>query len=80
MVFQANGLAFALWGRDSFAADSAVSDTGDWGGYSEVFIDPDGHPWEVAHNPRRPITPDGRTLLHDPCTPSLIGCARNAAR
>src|SRR5262249_20291104 len=20
-----------------------------WGGYSGVFIDPDGHPWEVAH-------------------------------
>ena len=22
-----------------------------WGGCSGVFIDPDGHPWEVAHNP-----------------------------
>jgi hypothetical protein len=22
-----------------------------WGGYSGVFVDPDGHPWEVAHNP-----------------------------
>ena len=22
-----------------------------WGGYSGIFIDPDGHPWEVAHNP-----------------------------
>jgi predicted lactoylglutathione lyase len=22
-----------------------------WGGYSGVFLDPDGHPWEVAHNP-----------------------------
>jgi uncharacterized protein len=22
-----------------------------WGGYSAVFVDPDGHPWEVAHNP-----------------------------
>jgi uncharacterized protein len=21
-----------------------------WGGYSGVFLDPDGHPWEVAHN------------------------------
>jgi hypothetical protein len=20
-------------------------------GYSGVFIDPDGHPWEIAHNP-----------------------------
>jgi predicted lactoylglutathione lyase len=22
-----------------------------WGGYSGVFVDPEGHPWEVAHNP-----------------------------
>lgn len=30
-----------------------------WGGYSSVFIDPDGHPWEVAHNPHWTLTPDG---------------------
>ena len=30
-----------------------------WGGYSGVFIDPDGHPWEVAHNPFWTINPDG---------------------
>jgi catechol 2,3-dioxygenase-like lactoylglutathione lyase family enzyme len=30
-----------------------------WGGYSSVFIDPDGHPWEVAHNPRWTIDEDG---------------------
>ena len=30
-----------------------------WGGYSGVFIDPDGHPWEVAHNPRWTIEDDG---------------------
>ena len=34
-----------------------------WGGYSGVFIDPDGHPWEVAHNPGWTITPDGATRL-----------------
>ena len=34
-----------------------------WGGYSGVFIDPDGHPWEVAHNPRWTITDDGTTRL-----------------
>jgi uncharacterized protein len=34
-----------------------------WGGYSGVFHDPDGHPWEVAHNPGWTITGDGRTLL-----------------
>jgi len=22
-----------------------------WGGYNGVLIDPDGHPWEIAHNP-----------------------------
>ena len=34
-----------------------------WGGYSGVFVDPDGHPWEVAHNPRWTIEPDGSTRL-----------------
>ena len=33
-----------------------------WGGYSGIFIDPDGHPWEVAHNPFWTITDDGRTI------------------
>ena len=30
-----------------------------WGGYSGVFIDPDGHPWEVGHNPHWTIAEDG---------------------
>ncbi len=30
-----------------------------WGGYSAIFIDPDGHPWEVAHNPFWTLTEDG---------------------
>ena len=30
-----------------------------WGGYSGVFVDPDGHPWEVAHNPHWTIADDG---------------------
>jgi predicted lactoylglutathione lyase len=34
-----------------------------WGGYSGVFIDPDGHPWEVAHNPRWTIADDGAVSL-----------------
>ncbi len=34
-----------------------------WGGYSGVFIDPDGHPWEVAHNPGWTITDDGSVWL-----------------
>ena len=34
-----------------------------WGGYSSVFIDPDGHPWEIAHNPHWTLTPDGGVRL-----------------
>jgi uncharacterized protein len=34
-----------------------------WGGYSGVFVDPDGHPWEVAHNPGWTVHADGRTTL-----------------
>jgi len=34
-----------------------------WGGYSGVFVDPDGHPWEVAHNPGWPIADDGSIRL-----------------
>ena len=36
-----------------------------WGGYSAVFIDPDGYPWEVAHNPRWTIEEDGSVTLPD---------------
>jgi catechol 2,3-dioxygenase-like lactoylglutathione lyase family enzyme len=34
-----------------------------WGGYSGVFADPDGHPWEVAHNPHWSIADDGSVKL-----------------
>ena len=34
-----------------------------WGGYTGVFIDPDGHPWEVAHNPRWTVGEDGSVRL-----------------
>ncbi len=30
-----------------------------WGGYSGYFADPDGHIWEVAHNPFSKLGPDG---------------------
>jgi len=36
-----------------------------WGGYSAVFVDPEGHPWEVAHNPHWTIADDGSTRLGD---------------
>ena len=99
--FQGPGTIIALWHRDELAADSAVTDSGGWGGvtlayntrsveevdaviaearaagaeigrepaetfwggYSAIFIDPDGHPWEVAHNPGWRITDDGQTRL-----------------
>jgi hypothetical protein len=34
-----------------------------WGGYSGVFVDPDGHPWEVAHNPHWTLRDDGSISL-----------------
>jgi uncharacterized glyoxalase superfamily protein PhnB len=34
-----------------------------WGGYSGVFVDPEGHAWEVAHNPRWTILDDGSIRL-----------------
>ncbi|HEU5141721.1 MAG TPA: VOC family protein [Solirubrobacterales bacterium] len=34
-----------------------------WGGYSAIFVDPDGHPWEVAHNPRWRVTEEGGVRL-----------------
>lgn len=34
-----------------------------WGGYSAAFRDPDGHPWEVAHNPGWTIAEDGTVSI-----------------
>jgi predicted lactoylglutathione lyase len=50
--------AVASGGRISRAAEAT-----DWGGYNGYFLDPDGHVWEVAHNPFWPIGPDGRPQL-----------------
>jgi catechol 2,3-dioxygenase-like lactoylglutathione lyase family enzyme len=101
LFFQASGMVFALWDREQLAKDSAVEDSGGWGGvtlayntrskedvdvmieeartagatigrepaetfwggYSGVFIDPDGHPWEVAHNPFWTVEEDGAIRL-----------------
>jgi uncharacterized glyoxalase superfamily protein PhnB len=35
----------------------------DWGGLSGYFADPDGHAWEVAHNPFFPIDAAGRIRI-----------------
>jgi catechol 2,3-dioxygenase-like lactoylglutathione lyase family enzyme len=34
-----------------------------WGGYSGIFLDPEGHAWEVAHNPHWTVADDGSTHL-----------------
>ena len=34
-----------------------------WGGYTGIFVDPDGHPWEVAHNPHWTVHDDGSVSL-----------------
>jgi uncharacterized protein len=34
-----------------------------WGGYSGAFTDPDGHAWEVAHNPHWTLAEDGSVSL-----------------
>lgn len=35
----------------------------EWGGYHAYFTDPDGHAWEVAHNPFWPLDADGLPQL-----------------
>jgi catechol 2,3-dioxygenase-like lactoylglutathione lyase family enzyme len=34
-----------------------------WGGYSGYFADPDGHLWEVAHNPFSPLDDQGQMQI-----------------
>jgi uncharacterized protein len=35
------------------------------GGYAAIFTDPDGHAWEVAHNPGFPLAEDGSISVPD---------------
>jgi catechol 2,3-dioxygenase-like lactoylglutathione lyase family enzyme len=51
---------------EALAAGATIARAGAetfWGGYSGVFIDPDGHPWEVAHNPHWTLGADGSITL-----------------
>lgn len=34
-----------------------------YGGYAGVFLDPDGHAWEIAHNPGFTLTDEGALVL-----------------
>jgi catechol 2,3-dioxygenase-like lactoylglutathione lyase family enzyme len=36
-----------------------------YGGYAGVFLDPDGHIWEIAHNPGFTLAEDGSLTLPD---------------
>lgn len=36
-----------------------------YGGYAGYFTDPDGHAWEVAHNPGFTLAEDGSLVLPD---------------
>ena len=45
------------------ATVTRAADATPWGGYSGVFTDPDGHPWEVAHNPHWTLREDGSVSL-----------------
>jgi predicted lactoylglutathione lyase len=101
VFFQAGGMIVGLWGRDQLAEDTAVTDSGGWGGvtlaynarspaevdavldevraaggtvtreggetfwggYSGAFVDTEGHPWEVAHNPHWTVHDDGSVSL-----------------
>jgi uncharacterized glyoxalase superfamily protein PhnB len=50
---------------DAFAAGAGARPGAEtfWGGYSGVFVDPEGHAWEIAHNPRWTIRDDGSIEL-----------------
>jgi len=49
--------------REAGATIAREGGTTFWGGYSGVFVDPDGHPWEVAHNPDWTLHEDGTISL-----------------
>jgi predicted lactoylglutathione lyase len=40
-----------------------------WGGYTGVFLDLDGHPWEIAWNPGFAVGVDGSVKLPSPERP-----------
>ena len=51
--------------RDAGATVTKPPDQTFYGGYAGVFADPDGHPWEIAHNPGFGMTEDGSIVLPD---------------
>jgi predicted lactoylglutathione lyase len=41
------------------AALLAAPGAAEWGGYTSIVADPDGHAWEIAHNPGWPLDERG---------------------
>jgi uncharacterized protein len=41
------------------AALLAAPAAAEWGGYTSIVADPDGHAWEIAHNPGWPLDERG---------------------
>jgi catechol 2,3-dioxygenase-like lactoylglutathione lyase family enzyme len=54
------GMAAAVAAGGTITRPAAKTD---WGGYTGYFADPDGHVWEIAHNPFWPIGDDERPRL-----------------
>jgi len=55
--------------KEADAADGIIlkpAEKTPWGGYAGYFADPDGHVWEVAHNPFWTIKEDGTVSLEAP--------------
>ena len=57
--------AFIALAEKSGAKILKPADKTFWGGYSGYFADPDGHVWEIAHNPFLPIGDKGLLELPD---------------
>jgi catechol 2,3-dioxygenase-like lactoylglutathione lyase family enzyme len=57
-VTEAFGAAIAAGATPLKAPEEAI-----FGGLSGYYADPDGYPWEVAHNPHFPIGADGRITI-----------------
>ena len=52
--------------RAAGAAISREPSETSWGGYTGIFVDPDGHTWEVAHNPGFELGDDGLLVVQPP--------------
>lgn len=72
------GIALAHNVRSLAEVDAIVAAAGDagatitrspestfYGGYAGCFADPDGHVWEIAHNPGLPLDDDGAITIPD---------------